>query len=62
MSLKLLAILRALGFVTLALVLCGAVFQLAGYSSAAMFASIAEGAFLSPHALVHTLRKEISAA
>lgn len=56
MSLKLLAILRALGFVTLALVLCGAVFQLAGYSSAAMFASIAEGAFLSPHALVHTLR------
>jgi simple sugar transport system permease protein len=53
---KLLAVLRALAFVALALVLCGIVFQLAGYSSVAMFAAIAEGAFLAPHAIVHTLR------
>ncbi len=47
---------RALAFVVVALVLCGASFALAGYSATGMFVSIAQGALLSPHALVHTLR------
>jgi simple sugar transport system permease protein len=47
---------RALAFVAIALVLCGALFQIAGYSSSAMFVAIAQGAFLSPHGFVHTLR------
>jgi ABC-type uncharacterized transport system permease subunit len=50
------SVLRALAFVALALILCGIIFQLAGYSSSAMFASIIEGAFLSTHGFVHTLR------
>ena len=50
------AVVRALVFVAIALVLCAIVFQIAGYSSAAMFSSIAEGAILSPHGFVHTLR------
>jgi simple sugar transport system permease protein len=53
---KLGAGLRALAFVVIALLLCAAVFQFAGYPSAGLFAAIAEGAFLSPHALVHTIR------
>jgi len=47
---------RALAFVAVALVLCAAVFQLAGYPSAGMFGAIVEGAFIAPHAIVHTLR------
>ena len=48
MSGSLFAVARALAFVLLALVLCGAIFELAGYSSLLMFQSIAEGAFASP--------------
>jgi ABC-type uncharacterized transport system permease subunit len=53
---RLQSVLRALVFVTIALILCGILFQLAGYSSADMFVSIAQGALLSPHGFVHTLR------
>ncbi len=56
MTAKLVAVGRALAFVGLALVLCGAIFALAGYPSGALFVSIAEGAVLAPHAVVHTLR------
>ena len=49
-------VLRALFYVAVALLLCGLLFQSAGYSSAGMFAAIAEGAVLSPHGFVHTLR------
>jgi simple sugar transport system permease protein len=47
---------RALAFVAVALLACAVVFQLAGYPSAGMFAAIVEGAFIAPHAFVHTLR------
>lgn len=56
MTARLLPILRALAFVLLALVLCGAIFELAGYSSLDMFRSIADGAFTSPDALLNSLR------
>jgi len=55
-SARLFPVVRALTFVALALVACAIVFQLAGYPSAGMFAAIAEGAFLAPHAIVHTIR------
>ncbi len=41
-------VVRALAFVLLALVLCGIIFEFAGYSAPLMFQSIAEGAFLNP--------------
>lgn len=53
---RILAIARALFFVVVALVLCGIVFEFAGFSSSDMFQSIAEGAFLSGSAWMHTLR------
>lgn len=56
MTRSLLAIVRALAFVLVALVLCGIVFEFAGYSAVEMFESIAEGAFLSGQALMNTLR------
>jgi ABC-type uncharacterized transport system permease subunit len=56
MNAKLLGAGRALVFVFVALALCGALFTLAGYSSGAMFVAIAEGSFLAPHSIVHTLR------
>ncbi len=56
MNRSILAVLRALAFVLLALVLCGIVFEFAGYSAVEMFQSIAEGAFLSGQALMNTLR------
>jgi ABC-type uncharacterized transport system permease subunit len=53
---RLRSVVRALIFVAIALVLCGVIFQLAGYSSIDMFVSIAQGALLSSHGFVHTLR------
>jgi simple sugar transport system permease protein len=53
---RVLAVGRALAFVAIALVACAVVFQLAGYPSAGMFGAIVQGAFLAPHAVVHTLR------
>ena len=47
---------RAVVFVAVALLVCAAVFQAAGYPSANLFGAIVAGAFLSPHAIVHTLR------
>ncbi len=56
MKAKLLPVVRAAAFVVVALLACGAVFQIAGYSALTMFVSIVEGAFLAPHAIVHTIR------
>jgi simple sugar transport system permease protein len=56
MSRSLLSVVRALSFVIIALVLCGIVFEFAGYSAVEMFQSIAEGAFLSGQALMNSLR------
>lgn len=53
---RLIAVLRALAFVLLALVLCGIIFAFAGYSAPLMFQSIAEGAFLSTNAWMKSLR------
>jgi general nucleoside transport system permease protein len=53
---RLIAVARALTFVVLALVLCGIIFEFAGYSAPLMFESIAEGAFLNPGAWQHSLR------
>ena len=47
---------RAAVFVAVALLVCAAVFQASGYPSANLFGAIVAGAFLSPHAIVHTLR------
>jgi ABC-type uncharacterized transport system permease subunit len=47
---------NARAFVAVALLACAVVFQLAGYPSAGMFGAIVEGAFIAPHAFVHTLR------
>ncbi len=47
---------RAAVFVLFGLVLCGIVFELAGYSAVLMFRSIAEGAFLHPGAWKQSLR------
>ncbi len=47
---------RALGFVLLALLMCAAAFETAGYSSATMLRAIAEGAFMSLPAWQNTLR------
>jgi ABC-type uncharacterized transport system permease subunit len=53
---RLLAIGRAVAFVALALILCGVLFEAAGFSAPDMFASIVDGAFLSNGALLHDLR------
>lgn len=49
-------VLRALAFVLFALVLCGIIFELAGFSSFLMFQSIAEGAFLSIRGWQNSMR------
>ena len=49
-------VIRAANFVLFGLVLCGIVFELAGYSAVLMFRSIAEGAFLHPGAWKQSLR------
>ncbi|GAB0119632.1 ABC transporter permease [Acidisoma sp. 7E03] len=56
MSAGLLAVGRAVAFVALALILCGALFEIAGFSAPDMFAAILQGAFLSDGALGHDLR------
>jgi len=56
MTARLLAIGRAVAFVALALLLCGALFEIAGFSAPDMFAAILQGAFLSDGALAHDLR------
>lgn len=56
MKANLVAVLRALAFVALALGLCGAVFELVGYSSIEMFSSIIDGAFGSGRAIIGSLR------
>lgn len=53
---RLIAIARAIAFVILALILCSVIFEFAGYSAPLMFRSIAEGAFLNPHAWQNSLR------
>jgi ABC-type uncharacterized transport system permease subunit len=47
---------RAAAFVLLALILCGAIFETAGFSAPDMFSAILDGAFLSDNALAHDLR------
>ena len=47
---------RALVFVLIGLILCGIIFEFAGYSAPLMFQSIAEGAFLSARAWQNSLR------
>jgi ABC-type uncharacterized transport system permease subunit len=53
---RLVAVARAILFVLLALVLCGLIFEAAGYSSLLMFQSIVDGAFLGRGAFMHSLR------
>ena len=53
---RLTPLLRAIGFILLALVLCGVLFEIAGFSAPAMFGAIADGAFLSDGAAAHDLR------
>jgi ABC-type uncharacterized transport system permease subunit len=47
---------RALVYVLIGLILCGIIFEFAGYSAPLMFQSIAEGAFLSARAWQNSLR------
>jgi ABC-type uncharacterized transport system permease subunit len=56
MTTHLAATAKALFFVLLALLLCGVIFEFAGYSAPLLFYTIAEGAFLSSDALMMTLR------
>src|SRR5580704_2354044 len=56
MRAQLIAVMRAIAFVLLALALCGVIFELAGYSAPEMFESIADGAFLNPDAWQGSLR------
>jgi simple sugar transport system permease protein len=56
MRARLLTVGRAVAFVLLALVLCGAIFEAAGFSALDMFSAIIDGAFLSDGALQHDLR------
>jgi len=49
-------ILRALGFVLVALLFCGVIFEIAGYSAVLLLVNIAEGAFLSPGSILTTIR------
>jgi len=53
---RLVSVFRALIFILIGLILCGIIFQTAGYSTSLMFQSIAEGAFLRPGALQQALR------
>ncbi|MDR3376930.1 MAG: ABC transporter permease [Ancalomicrobiaceae bacterium] len=56
MNANLIAVIRALIFIVFALVLCGIIFEFAGYSSLDMFQSIVDGAFLRPGGLAQSLR------
>ena len=56
MTARLFPVLRAVAFVLLALLLCAAMFELAGYSSLEVLQSIAEGAFGSPEAALNSVR------
>jgi simple sugar transport system permease protein len=56
MTSRLVAVLRGLVFIAVALVLCGVIFQFAGYSAPSMFESIVDGAFLRPGASLQSLR------
>jgi ABC-type uncharacterized transport system permease subunit len=56
MSGNVVAVLRAIAFILIALVVCGVIFEAAGYSALQMFQSIADGAFLRRNALEHALR------
>ena len=49
-------VVRALVYVLIGLLLCGIIFEFAGYSAPLMFQSIAEGAFLSLRAWQNSLR------
>ncbi|MCB1488923.1 MAG: ABC transporter permease [Bauldia sp.] len=49
-------VIRALAFVFVALLLCGVIFEFAGFSAPLMFQSIADGAFLSLRAWENSLR------
>jgi ABC-type uncharacterized transport system permease subunit len=53
---RLMTVGRAIAFVALALVLCGAIFEAAGFSAPDMFSAIIDGAVLSDGALAHDLR------
>ena len=53
---RVIGVLPAVVFVGLALVFCGLIFELAGYSAPALFHSILEGAFLRPGAWEQSLR------
>jgi simple sugar transport system permease protein len=53
---NLIAVLRALAFVVIALALCGVVFEFVGYDSILMFRSIIDGAFGSARAVLGSLR------
>lgn len=50
------AVVRALVFIVIALVVCGVIFEFAGYSAPEMFRSIIDGAFLRPGGLQQSLR------
>lgn len=56
MTSRLVFVVRALAYVFLALLLCGIIFEFAGFSAPLMFQSIADGAFLSPNAWLKSLR------
>ena len=56
MTSRLVAILMALVFIAIALVLRGVIFQFAGYSALSMFQSIVDGAFLRHGAALLSLR------
>ncbi len=56
MSGNLVAVVRSVVFVLLALLVCSVAFELAGYPSLSMLQSIADGAFLSKSAWMGTLR------
>jgi ABC-type uncharacterized transport system permease subunit len=56
MMARLRPVLRAVGFVVLALLLCAALFELAGYSSLLMMQSIIAGAAGTPEAALNSLR------
>jgi simple sugar transport system permease protein len=56
MNASLTTVLRALIFIVVALMLCGIIFEFAGYSAPSMFASIFNGAFLRPGGLTQGLR------
>jgi ABC-type uncharacterized transport system permease subunit len=53
---RVVAVARAAAFVIAALLGCAVIVQIAGYSGIAMLGGIADGTFLAPNALAHTVR------